>query len=247
MTARDRGVLIIVVSLALLGRLVHAGRAQSAKKPRSSTRASARRNAQLATAESELSSARGAQAGYTAAYASIVSLGKAVPPARKFLVIYQLDQASNQKQVGISTRSSLWLQRARQLRCLRRLGGAGAATASTAASGVFSRCRSRSCSTGASSTSNISSSSFNRYTQRTASGSLQVSGRLPHRTERQLAPLTSVPARKQPRASCLARSPATAYVLPASQGLTRAPALPVPPALPPRPALHHSAIARVTP
>ncbi len=60
--------------------------------------------AQLASAEGKLASARAAQSQYAAAYASVVSLGKAVPPSQEVpSLIYQLAQASNQKHVDFAS------------------------------------------------------------------------------------------------------------------------------------------------
>src|SRR6185312_5157105 len=61
-------------------------------------------NAQLSTADGEVASARAAQARYSAAYASVVKLGKAVPPSEEVpALIYQLSQASNEKHVEFNS------------------------------------------------------------------------------------------------------------------------------------------------
>jgi Tfp pilus assembly protein PilO len=61
----------------------------------------------LSSAEAQLAHARSDQAQYAAAYASVVSLGKAVPPSQEVpSLIYQLAEASNQKDVEFSSITS---------------------------------------------------------------------------------------------------------------------------------------------
>ena len=94
MTTRDRLALIGISSLALLAvvwlLLVSPERKKAAELDKQVSAASA----QLATAESEATSARSAQTHYAAAYASVVNLGKAVPPTEEVpSLIYQLQSA----------------------------------------------------------------------------------------------------------------------------------------------------------
>jgi Tfp pilus assembly protein PilO len=216
MSARDRGVLIGIVSLAILAAfwfmLVAPEREKASKLGASVSAASA----QLATAESEVANARAAQARYAAAYDSIVNLGKAVPPAQEVpSLIYQLDQASNRKQVefnsivtgdtGTSGPSA----------------GAGAAAASTAASSTFSQMPFTFVFNGSFFNLEHLFQQVNRFTQRTASGSLQVSGRLLTVQSVKLAPVVSSAAGTEASRGALSGTiTATAYVLPPSQGLT---------------------------
>ena len=104
MTGRDRTVLIAVVVFALLGAgwvLVVSPKRKEASKL--GTQLSEART-QLTTAEGELTHARAAQAQYSAAYASLVSLGKAVPASQEVpSLIYQLSRASNQKNVDFAS------------------------------------------------------------------------------------------------------------------------------------------------
>jgi len=100
MTGRDRYVIIAVaVALVLVGGwfgVVSPEREKAASLVRQVGAA----NAQLATANSQAAAARNAQARYDAAYASIVSLGKAVPPSEEVSsLIYQLAQASRERNV----------------------------------------------------------------------------------------------------------------------------------------------------
>jgi Tfp pilus assembly protein PilO len=245
MSARDRGVLIGIVSLAILAAfwfmLVAPEREKASKLGASVSAASA----QLATAESEVANARAAQARYAAAYDSIVNLGKAVPPAQEVpSLIYQLDQASNRKQVefnsivtgdtGASGGSA----------------GAGAAAASTAASSAFSQMPFTFVFNGSFFNLEHLFQQLNRFTQRTTSGSLEISGRLLTVQSVKLAPLTSSGAEGS-KGVLSGTITATAYVLPASQGLTAgaSPAGPAGagPAAPSSGAATTPAIARVTP
>jgi hypothetical protein len=104
MTGRDRIVAIGVAIVLVLGftwvLLVSPERKQAAKLNEEVGSASA----QLATANSQLASSRSAQTQYAAAYSSIVSLGKAVPPSQEVpALIYQLAQASHEKNVEFSS------------------------------------------------------------------------------------------------------------------------------------------------
>lgn len=100
MTGRDRMVLMVVsvlVVLAAVWLLVVSPERQKAAKLGGQVTAA---RAQLVTAEGQVATARTAQSQYAAAYASIVKLGKAVPAGQEVpSLIFQLDQASNRKQV----------------------------------------------------------------------------------------------------------------------------------------------------
>jgi Tfp pilus assembly protein PilO len=220
MTARDRGVLIGIVSLALLGAvwfLLVAPEREKASKLGASVSAA---SAQLATAETELTSARGAQARYASAYASIVNLGKAVPPAQEVpSLIFQLDQASNRKQVEFN---SIVTGGSAGAGASGAPGSASASAASTAASSAFSQMPFTFVFNGSFFNLEHLFQQLNRFTQRTASGSLQISGRLLTVQSVKLAPLlSSGSAGTGATSGALSGSiTATAYVLPASQGLT---------------------------
>jgi hypothetical protein len=103
MTGRDRIVLIVIAVVAVLGvawMLVVSPERQKASELATKVAAA---QTQLANAEGSVSSARAAQSQYAAAYASLVSLGKAVPPSDEVpALIDQLTQASNQKNVNFS-------------------------------------------------------------------------------------------------------------------------------------------------
>ena len=221
MTGRDRIVLIGVVVVALLGAawvLVVSPERQQASTLAAQVAAA---QTQLSSAEGKLASARSAQSQYAAAYASIVSLGKAVPPAQEVpSLIVQLSQASNQRNVDFSSIVA---------------GGSGsgpgaAASASTTATATA---------TATAATAGFQQMPFtfvfngsffdlehlfhrlSGFATRTTSGSLQVSGRLLTIQSVKLAPVASNAAEQgSGAASSLSGSiTATAYQLPASQGL----------------------------
>jgi Tfp pilus assembly protein PilO len=215
MTTRDRLALIITCTLAVLVAawfLVVAPEREQASKLESRVNTA---SAQLASAEGELGNARGAEARYSSAYTSIVSLGKAVPPTQEIpSLVYQLDQASNKKSVEFSSIVS---------------GAAGGPSGSSSAAA--------SSATPAAATSSFAQMPFtfvfngsffdlehlfqqlNRFTLRTASGDLQISGRLLTIQSVRLAPLPGS-STAAPSSQLNGTITATAYVLPASQGLT---------------------------
>jgi Tfp pilus assembly protein PilO len=107
MTGRDRIVLMVVCVLAVLGAawvmVVSPERKQATKLDAQVSEA----KSQLASAEGQLSNARAAQVQYTAAYSSIVSLGKAVPAGQEVpSLIYQLSQATHQQSVEFASIAS---------------------------------------------------------------------------------------------------------------------------------------------
>jgi hypothetical protein len=211
MTARDRLVLIIVSALALLGivwvLVISPERSKASKLGKEvATAATA-----LASAESQVANARGDQARYSAAYSSIVNLGKAVPPSEEVpSLIYQLAQASNQKHVefnSITTTQS-------------GAGTAGAAAAATAATTAgFTQMPFTFIFNGSFSDLYHLFQQLNSATVRTSSGGLQVSGRLLTLQGVKLEPTTSATGGSGTQ-KLTGTITATAYVLPASQGLT---------------------------
>ena len=215
MTGRDRIVLIGVVVVALLGAawvLVVSPERQQASTLAAQVAAA---QTQLSSAEGKLASARSAQSQYAAAYASIVSLGKAVPPGQEVpSLIVQLSQASNQRNVDFSSIVA---------------GGSGtgaAASASTtatatAAAAGFQQMPFTFVFNGSFFDLEHLFHRLSGFATRTSSGSLQVSGRLLTIQSVKLAPVASNAAEQgSGAASSLSGTiTATAYQLPASQGL----------------------------
>jgi Tfp pilus assembly protein PilO len=203
MTGRDRIVIVVLAALAVVAAawlLMLAPEREKASKVGAEVSTA---QAQLATAEGEVNAARSAEAGYPAAYTSLVSLGKAVPTGQEVpSLIFQLEQASNRKQVEFSSISSG--------------GGASSSAAGAVAAAGFTQMP----------FTFVFSGSFfdlyklfqqvNRFTLRTSSGSVEVSGRLLTIQGVQLAPETSSSS-GTPSGQLTGTITATAYVLPASQ------------------------------
>ncbi|HUA74199.1 MAG TPA: type II secretion system protein GspM [Solirubrobacteraceae bacterium] len=217
MTARDRLVIVAISALAVLAAVWMLLVSPERKKADKLNTEVSAASAQLATAESQASEAQAARSRYSTAYASVVNLGKAVPPSEEVpSLIYQLAQASNEKHVqftSISTSTS------------GTPAPAAAASTSTSATGA------------AATTVSFTQMPFtfvfeggfddlyhlfrqlNGATVRTASGQLQVSGRLLTLQGVKLEPATADEA-KGGSQQLTGTITATAYVLPASQGLT---------------------------
>jgi hypothetical protein len=226
MTGRDHIVIVGLAALALLAATwllaVSPKREQAAKLATEVTAA----QAQLATAESQVASAAAAQAQYQVAYASIVRLGKAVPAGEEVpSLIYQLAQATNEKNVEFASITAT-------------VPGTDASGASSAASASATP---SAATAGAGFTQMpftfVFNGSFNSlydlfqqldgFTLRTASGGLNVSGRLLTIQSVKLAPVSgSGPGGSAPGSGTSGPEQlsgtiaATAYVLPAGQTLT---------------------------
>jgi hypothetical protein len=164
---------------------------------------------QLSSAETALAGARTAETQYASAYASIVSLGKAVPASEEVpSLIYQLAQASHQKDVEFSSIVS------------------GAGPASSASSG--SAGATPAAFTAMPFTFVFDGTFFqlehlferiNHFAVRTPTGGLKVSGRLLTVQSVRLSPQASESKAKGP-VKLTGTITASAYVLPAAQGLT---------------------------
>ncbi len=218
MTGRDRLVMTVLGTLAVLAAAYLLLVSPERKEASALNAKVASASAELATAESAVASARADQTRYSAAYASIVSLGKAVPASEELpSLMYQLAQASDQKHVEFSSITS---------------GASGAgATGSTASSTVAA----------AAATAGFTQMPFtfvfngsfsdlyhlfqqlNGYTTRTTAGGLRVSGRLLTIQGAKLspAPITGSATGTASGSERLTGTvTATAYVLPATQSLT---------------------------
>jgi type II secretory pathway pseudopilin PulG len=104
MTTRDRLVLIGILLLGVLGAGWMLGVSPEREKAAKLDTEVSAAQAQLASAQQQLSEAQGDQTQYTSAYASIVRLGKAVPASEEVpSLVYELDQASNQKSVEFNS------------------------------------------------------------------------------------------------------------------------------------------------
>lgn len=216
MTARDRLVLVVISALAVLAAvwllLVSPERKQASKLGGEISTASA----QLATAESQATDAKAAQQRYSTAYSAVVNLGKAVPASEEVpSLIYQLAQATNQKHVEFNSITTGGAGGT--------AGGAGAAASTTptvpaAATAGFTQMPFTFIFAGNFSNLYHLFQQLNQATVRTASGGLQVSGRLLTLQSVKLEPAGS--SESSSTQQLTGTISATAYVLPATQGLT---------------------------
>jgi Tfp pilus assembly protein PilO len=213
MTTRDRLALTGISTLAVLGIVwllfVSPERKQASELNAQITQA----KSQLAAAESEAANAHAAQSRYSAAYASVVKLGKAVPPSEEVpSLIYQLAQASNQKHVEFNSISTGGGTAGS--------GGAASATSSATAAGAaaptgFAQMPFTFVFEGSFSDLYHMFHQLDATAARTASGGLRVSGRL----------LTLQGMKLEPQAQgsggkLTGTITATAYVLPSGTSLT---------------------------
>jgi hypothetical protein len=104
MTTRDRLMLVGIVALAvLLGAWFMTVAPERERAAKVSAEAEAARK-QLTTAESQVDSAKSAQAQYSGAYTSLVSLGQAVPSSSETpALIYTLDKTTHSRDVQFSS------------------------------------------------------------------------------------------------------------------------------------------------
>jgi len=205
MTGRDRIVVVVLAALAVVAAawlLVLAPEREKVSKVNAEVSTA---QSQLTAAEGQVSAARGAEAGYPAAYTSLVNLGKAVPTGQEVpSLIVQLAQASGEKQVEFTSITS---------------GGSAAGSSSGASSAGFSAMPFTFVFNGSFFNLYDLFQQLNRFTVRTSAGSLRVSGRLLTIQGVQLAPGTSSSGGKS-SAQLTGTITATAYVLPASSAET---------------------------
>jgi hypothetical protein len=107
MTGRDRIVIVGLAVLAILAAgwllLVSPERQQAAQAQGQVETA----RQKLQSAQAQVANARTAQTSYSSAYASVVRLGKAVPPQQEVpSLIYELEQASNERSIDFNSITS---------------------------------------------------------------------------------------------------------------------------------------------
>jgi Tfp pilus assembly protein PilO len=217
MTGRDRIVMMVVAVIVVLGAgWVLVVSPERTKAGKISTEV-ATAKAQLSTSEGELASARAAQAAYSSAYSSIVSLGKAVPAEEEVpSLIYQLSQATQRQNVEFASIASP----ATPAAAATTAGAAEAAAASTA----FSKMPFTFVFNGDFFSLERLFKKLTQFTQRSANGALQVSGRLLTVQSLKLAPAIEAGGAQagssKGKRKLSGTITATAYRLPAGQGLT---------------------------
>jgi Type II secretion system (T2SS), protein M len=211
MTTRDRLMLMgIVVLVALLGIwfTTVAPERERASKVTAEVE-SARR--QVATAESQADSAASSRVNYSTAYASLVSLGQAVPASAETpALIYMLDRATHSRDVQFSSITS---------------GSSGSSSASPGAapaaqSAVFTQEPFTFVFNGSFVDLYKLFNQLEGFTLQTPSGSLRVNGRLLTIDSVGLAPDSAAAgsgSKKSKSGQLTGTITATAYVLPAGQ------------------------------
>jgi hypothetical protein len=224
MTTRDRLVLMGVLVLAVLAGGWMLGVAPEREKAaKLDTEVSAAQQ-QLASAQQQLSEAEGDQAQYATAYASIVRLGKAVPADQEVpSLVYELDQASNHRNVEFNSIVS---------NATGSSSSSAATAAAAAASSGFAEMPFTFVFNGTFADLYHLLTQVQGFTVQTAAGAVQVSGRLLTIQSADLEPPSagseatttkgggSSSNKKPEDAQLKGTITATAYVLPAGQGLT---------------------------
>jgi Tfp pilus assembly protein PilO len=206
MTGRDRMVLIGIAVVAALGAAWMLAVSPERKQANQLNAQVAAAQTQLASAEGQVASARAAQSQYAAAYASVVNLGKAVPPSQEVpALIDQLAQASNQKNVDFSSITS---------------SGGSSSSAAAAVSSSFAQLPFTFTFEGSYFDLEHLFRALTNFAAPTASGSLQISGRLLTIESVRLTPSSSSQPGNSGVGNLNGTITATAYTLPASQGLT---------------------------
>jgi hypothetical protein len=250
MKGRDRIVLMVVAVAAALvvgWMIVVSPERQKASKLGSEV---ATAQSELSTAEGQLASARAAQSQYSSAYASVVRIGKAVPPDDEVpSLIYQLSQATHEHDVGFDSIVS----------------GSGSGSSSSSSSSSAAAASATPTAFAAMPFTFVFEGGFfdlerlfrqlTAFTTKGPKGTLLVSGRLLTIQGVKLAPQTNGGAGSSGKANELSGTiTATAYVLPGGQ-TTAGPATSAPAGASATPASSTSssssptppAIARVTP
>jgi Tfp pilus assembly protein PilO len=213
MTSRDRLVLISLGALAMLAAVYLLAVAPERKKASSLNAQVTAATAQLASAEGQVASARSDQSRYASAYASIVSLGKAVPAGQEVpSLIYQLAQASNRKHVDLTSISTSAAGTTS--------GSTASAPAAAVASAGFSQMPFAFVFNGSFKDLYNLFQQLNRFTTRTTAGGLRVSGRLLTIQSTKLTPASVTGNGAKAGEQLTGTITATAYVLPATQSLT---------------------------
>jgi hypothetical protein len=226
MTTRDRTVLIVLGLIAVLGAVWVLLVSPERKKASALDGQVASAQQQLSSAEGSLAAARTAEAQYPAAYASIASLGKAVPTSAEVpSLIYELERASNNKKVEFaSITATATSGSASPSGAAGSAAGTSTGTASTAAAQAtaagFSQMPFTVVFNGSFFDLEHLFGTLDGFARRGSSGTLRVNGRLLTIQSVKLAPLGSgstSPGASGPAAATQLTGTiaATAYVLPA--------------------------------
>jgi Tfp pilus assembly protein PilO len=206
MTPRDRLGLIGLVVAGLLVAVWFLAVAPERQKAAALDAQVSTASTALQAANASLASARAAEAQYPAAYASIVSLGKAVPATEEVpSLLYQLAHVADAKDVSFGSITN---------------GSSGSATSAAAAPAGFSQLPFSLTFTGSYDHLYSLFQALDDAAVQTASGGLQISGRLLTIDSVKLSPAGTSANGTSGSEEVSGTIGATAYVLPAGQGLT---------------------------
>jgi Tfp pilus assembly protein PilO len=207
MTGRDRMVAIAVAVVVILGAawmLVVSPERKQASELNTQVAAA---QTQLASAESQVSSARAAQSQYASAYATLVSLGKAVPASQEVpALIDEIAQASNKKNINFSSITAT--------------GAASARASSASATAGFTQLPFSFVFEGSYFDLEHLFNQLTAFATLTPSVGLQVSGRLLTVQSINLSPASGGEVGKSAGGKLTGSITATAYVAPPSQSLS---------------------------
>jgi Tfp pilus assembly protein PilO len=202
MTARDRLFLIVIATLGALAAVWFLAVAPEREKAATLNNQVSTASAALQSAEASLAAARSAEAKYPAAYAAVVGLGKAVPASAEVpSLLYQLAHIAQAKNVEFGSFTS----------------ASSASPASAAAPATFTSMPFTLAFSGTYSDLYGLLQELDDSAVRSLSGAITISGRLLTVQELKLTPGTSSSGSAGKVTGVIS---ATAYVLPASQGLT---------------------------
>lgn len=212
MTGRDRIVITVVVTAVILLaawlEVVSPERKQASQLGEQVTAA----QAQLASAEGQVAHAREAQTQYATAYASMVSLGKAVPPSEEVpSLMYQLSRVTNQKHVGFASITSS-----------SSAPSSSSTTTSSTAAQTFSQLPFTFTFEGTYFDLEHLFTQLTDFAKLSTAGDIEVDGRLLTIQSVKLSPHASGEEHTSGEGKLTGSITATAYVLPAGQGLTGA-------------------------
>jgi hypothetical protein len=135
MTGRDRLVIMTIAVLAVLaGGWLLAVSPERKQAAQAQTQIESARQ-QLQSAQAQAASERSAESRYASAYVSVVKLGKAVPPLQEVpSLVYELQQASNQRSIDFNSISS-----SAATGSATSASPAGASAGASASAGVFTQ------------------------------------------------------------------------------------------------------------
>src|ERR1700722_6294900 len=207
MKGRDRIVLmgIIVLAVAAAGWMLVVS--PERKKATSLNAQVESAKSELSTAEGQLSTARGAQSQYASAYSTVVSLGKAVPAAPEVpSLVYQLANATNERSVEFNS--------------IVAGGSTGSPSSAAAATAAFTEMPFTFIFNGGFFDLEHLFRELTSFTNYSSSGGLTVDGRLLTIQSVKLAPGGGNEGSAAKKGALSGTITASAYVLPASQGLT---------------------------